>query len=184
MNRWKQTIQYAAKKYTGLSIAALFCVATLAFGCKQKANASQNVSNDKAAKAIGANPSTPQAAPKDPKKLYKVKGNALKVTKGKKGSYGFKIKLVSGAKIHPKAPFQCQIATSAGLKATKKTLGHPDTKSSRDKKTKLMTVSVGSQVTATNGGKQHVKMDCSFFVCTKDLCMRTTEKVTIAGNIK
>lgn len=125
-----------------------------------------------------------QAAPKDPKSLYKIHHKAVSLKVGTKGNANFAIKLVSGAKIHPKAPFVCQVSATKGVKVEKKTLGHPDTSSSRHKKTKLMTVQVKAPISGTKKGGQKVKMDCAFFVCTKDICMRTTEKVTVATNVK
>lgn len=147
------------KTWTGL-LVALFSFSAL-FGCKKKA----------------------VAAPKNPKSLYKIAHKKLTVQKGKDGTAGFAIKLVKGSKVHPKAPFVCQVTSSAGLTVKKKTLKHPDTKSSRDKKTKLMTVSVNAPIAAKATGKQNVKMDCAFFICTKDLCMRTTEKINIKGSV-
>lgn len=155
-------------------------------GCKDnQAKASKNLSASPGTKAAPAAPSTPQAGAQDPKTLYKIKNKAIQLGKAKKsGKASFDIKLVKGAKVHPKAPFQCQLSASAGLTLSKKSLGHGDKKISKDKKTKLVTVNVGTAVKVQAKGNQNVTMDCAFFVCTKDLCMRTTEKVTIASNIK
>lgn len=125
-----------------------------------------------------SNAETPK--PEKTKKLYSIKANQLKLQKGKTSPASFHILLQKGAKIHPKAPFRCKVSATAGLTLAKKKLGHKDTHTSKDKRN----VKVPVKVTAQNKGAQTVKMNCSFFVCTKDICSRHQEKVKIATKVQ
>lgn len=128
-------------------------------------------------------------AGKAKKKLYKIRTHKLSLKKGTSGKATFDIVLNKGAKVHPQAPFKCKVAASAGLSASKKVLKHKDTSNCPSKKCKLKKgqkkfVKVPVGVTAKAAGSQSVKMDCSFFICTKDICARKTEKINIKGNVK
>lgn len=122
-----------------------------------------------------------KAAPVKVKTLYKIQSKALQLKKGKAAKAGFQIVLLKkGTKVHPQAPFRCKVSASKGLKLSKNKLGHDDKVIAKNKK--QVTVQVGVVANAT--GKKSVQMNCSFFVCTKDICARTSEKVKIAANVK
>jgi len=114
---------------------------------------------------------------KKKKKLYKIVPQKLEL-KDSKGKAAFQIRLVTGAKVHPQAPFKCKLTPKKGLTVAKNKLGHKD--KVIDKKNKRK-VSVGVDVAATGKGKQAVDFKCSFFVCTKEICVRMKEKFTIAA---
>lgn len=117
----------------------------------------------------------------DAKELYKIESKATTLKKGQAGQAGFNIVLLKkDTKVHPQAPFQCSVSASEGLQLSKDKLGHDDKKISKDQK--KVAVQVG--VTAQHKGAKSVTMDCSFFVCTKDICVRTTEVVKVATNVK
>ena len=123
--------------------------------------------------------SNSEAAPVKVKSLYKIVKGKADLKKGKAGKVGFQIVLQKNAtKVHPQAPFKCKVSASAGIALAKKKLGHDDKKISKDKKQ----VDVAIGVTASKAG--NVVMDCSFFVCTKDICARTEEQVKIAAKVK
>lgn len=120
-----------------------------------------------------------KAAPVKVKSLYKIVKTKAALKKGKAGKVGFKIVLNKNAtKVHPQAPFKCKVSASKGIALKKNLLGHDDKKISKDKKK----VDVAIGVVAKNAGK--VTMNCSFFVCTKDICARTEEKIKIATKVK
>ncbi len=114
--------------------------------------------------------------------LYTVKPNASTIQAGGKGKASFTILLKKGAKVHPQAPFQCAVSASAGLSVNKSKLGHKDKQILKDNK--MVHVPVG--VVAKGLGSQHVQMGCSFYICTKDICVRKKADVKIpvrvAGN--
>lgn len=122
-----------------------------------------------------------QAEANEVKSLYKIESKAATLKKGISGKAGFNIVLLKkGTKVHPQAPFTCSVSASKGLQVSKETLGHDDKKISKD----MQKVAVAVGVTAQRKGDSSVKMDCSFFVCTKDICVRTTEVVKIATHVK
>ncbi|MCK6510205.1 hypothetical protein L6R29_09595 [Myxococcota bacterium] len=105
--------------------------------------------------------------------LYRVKPNASTLKAGSEGKASFSILLKAGAKVHPQAPFQCAVSSSAGLSVSKAKLGHKD----KEIKEKMVHVPVG--VVAKGVGQQHVQMGCSFYICTKDICVRKEASVKI-----
>ncbi len=121
-----------------------------------------------------------KAAPVDVKTLYTIKAKNTSVKKGATVTAGFAILLTkTGTKVHPQAPFKCSVSTSKGVTAKKKKLGHDDKTVAKDGKS----VDVGVDVTGTAVGNQQVTLDCSFFVCTKDICARTTEKINVTTKV-
>lgn len=114
------------------------------------------------------------------KKLYKVETKDIALKQGAKGEASFAIVLVEGAKIHPKAPFKCDVSASQGLALEKNKLGHADTKASSDHRH----VQVPVSLTPKEKGPQSVQMDCSFYVCTKDICVRKEEAVKIKTSVQ
>ncbi len=131
------------------------------------------------ASLIGCKKSSAQA-PKSKNALYSVQANNTTLTKGKTGQASFDINLYKGAEIHAKAPFKCQLQASDGLDLAKKTLGHADVTVAKNHKKALVSV----KITAKKTGKQFVNFDCSFFVCTKDICARHHEKLHSTITVK
>lgn len=121
------------------------------------------------------------AKPVDVKTLYKIETKNAETKKSKTASVGFSIILTkAGTKVHPQAPFRCTVTPSKGAKADKSKLGHDDKKVAKDKKSVAVAVGVKSDT----AGSHTVTLDCSFFVCTKDICARTTEKVVAKATVK
>ncbi len=119
-----------------------------------------------------------EAGSVDVKTLYKITAKKVVLKKGKAGKAGFRIVLTKLAtKVHPQAPFRCKVSATSGISVKKTQLGHKDKKISKDMKE----VSVDVGVVASKSG--NVVMDCSFFVCTKNICARTEEQVKIKASL-
>jgi len=140
-----------------------FIFAMGSIGCKKSAAGSPEKGTIKKAKQTG----------KKKLVLYTVQPNKSSLAKGTKGKASFNINLFNGGEIHAQAPFKCMMTASSGLSISKKTLGHKDVIAAKDHKS--VTLSVG--IIAKQKGKQYVKFDCSFFICTKDICARHQEKI-------
>ncbi len=112
---------------------------------------------------------------REAKKLYKVQIPSVELKVGQKGQAAFVIALKKGAKVHSKAPFRCKLSATSSVKLEKNRLGHSDKIVSKDKKR----VIVPAPITAISKGEAKVNFDCSFYICTKDICARTVEKVAV-----
>jgi hypothetical protein len=148
-------------------------------GCQRNAQSASIGKTDSAQTQAGS--SDRQASDEiDVKKLYKIAVLPLSIARGEQGQAAFNVLTVAGAKVHPQAPFSCKISATPGFKLQKTELEYADTKVSKDERT--LTVPVG--ITAQQTGDQRVTMDCSFFVCTDEICARTEEVVHIATNVR
>jgi hypothetical protein len=113
-------------------------------------------------------------------KYYQITPKAAQMTKGSSTKASFEMSLKGGAKVHPQAPFQCKISTTAGLLSSKQKLGHKDKESTPDHKKVVVPV----QITAKESGTQSVQMGCSFYICLKDICARRKADVKIDVTVK
>lgn len=130
--------------------------------------------------ALGAATTATLAGAKK-KKLYQVKSHALGTVKnGASASVRFDIVPGKGAKVHPKAPFKCRVSGSTTAVAPLKAkLGKKDLTWGKKR-----VVTVTAPFKAQQAGTHQLKANCDFFICTKSICARRTEKVQFEVKVK
>ncbi len=105
-----------------------------------------------------------------------------KVVKLKKGETGHaKVEVVprSDAHVSPDAPISLAVTAGPSLKLAKEKLGRPDAK-----ETQAKGVAFDIPVTATASGKDEVKGDLVFFICTEKLCERQKREIAMAVEVQ
>jgi len=96
-----------------------------------------------------------------------------------RGLVSIHIKPGEGLKVHPQAPLEVKLKTSAGLKSEKNKLGRGDVKDPAATAPELTCA-----LSANAGGKQTVEADLSFFLCSESWCQRMKDRVVVEIDVK
>ncbi|MFL5290814.1 MAG: hypothetical protein ACJ79Y_09075 [Myxococcales bacterium] len=122
-----------------------------------------------------ANESAEQAA-----SAYKIETtSSLKLKKGEKGDAHVTIVPRSDAHVSPDAPLSMSLSSGPAIKLAKTKLGRGDGTA-----TPRQGVDFTIPVTAAASGKDEVKGQLSFFICTEKLCERQKRDVTVPVTVE
>jgi hypothetical protein len=116
----------------------------------------------------------------DAAKAYKIETtSALKLRKGTKGDAHVTIVPRADAHVSPDAPISMALSTGPSLQLAKAKLGRGDGTATPEKG-----VDFAIPVTATAAGKDEVKGQLSFFICTEKLCERQKRDVAVPVTVE
>jgi hypothetical protein len=122
-----------------------------------------------------ANEAAEQAA-----SAYKIETtSSLKLKKGEKGDAHVTIVPRSDAHVSPDAPLSMSLSSGPAIKLAKTKLGRGDGTA-----TPRQGVDFTIPVTAAASGKDEVKGQLSFFICTEKLCERQKRDVTVPVTVE
>jgi len=113
----------------------------------------------------------------DAAKAYKIETSQapLKVKKGEKGQAKVTVVPRSDAHVSPEAPLSVTISAGPALELPKQKLGRTDAKATEAKGVEFDLPFVGKQA-----GKDELKAQVTFFICTEKLCERQKREVALA----
>ena len=116
----------------------------------------------------------------DAASAYKIETtSSLKLKKGEKGDAHVTIVPRSDAHVSPDAPLSMSLSSGPAIKLAKTKLGRGDGTA-----TPKQGVDFTIPVTATAAGKDEVKGQLSFFICTEKLCERQKRDVTVPVTVE
>ena len=127
--------------------------------------------------AVAAPAFAEEDAHADAAKAYKIETSQapLKVKKGEKGQAKVAVVPRSDAHVSPEAPLSVTISAGPALELPKQKLGRPDAKATEAKGVEFDLPFVGKQA-----GKDELKAQVTFFICTEKLCERQKREVALA----
>ncbi|HKC59594.1 MAG TPA: hypothetical protein VKB92_05860 [Myxococcales bacterium] len=113
----------------------------------------------------------------DAAKAYKIETSQapLKVKKGEKGKAKVEVVPRSDAHVSPDAPLSVTVSAGPALDLPKPKLGRTDAKPTGAKGVEFEVPFVGKQP-----GKDELKAQVTFFICTEKLCERQKREVALA----
>jgi len=113
----------------------------------------------------------------DAAKAYKIETSQapLKVKKGEKGQAKVTVVPRSDAHVSPEAPLSVTLSAGPALELPKQKLGRPDAKATEAKGVEFDLPFVGKQA-----GKDELKAQVTFFICTEKICERQKREVALA----
>lgn len=113
----------------------------------------------------------------DAAKAYTIETSQspLKVKKGDAGQAKVTIVPRSDAHVSPEAPLSMTVSSGPALELPKQKLGRPDAKATDAKGVEFDVPFVGKQA-----GKDELKAQVTFFICTEKLCERQKREVALA----
>jgi hypothetical protein len=111
-------------------------------------------------------------------KKYELKVEPAKAKAGAPAKAGFKIAVAPGSHVSDEAPLRISLK-SEGLKLAKEKLTTADVVDGKGSSPRFEI-----PFTAEKKGAQSITADAVFIVCTKELCERETEKVTIPVTVE
>ena len=113
----------------------------------------------------------------DAAKAYQIETSQapLKVKKGEKGQARVTVVPRSDAHVSPDAPLSVTVSAGPALELPKQKLGRPDAKPTEAKGVEFDVPFVGKQA-----GKDELKAQMIFFICTEKLCERQKREVALA----
>src|SRR5713101_3210980 len=113
----------------------------------------------------------------DAAKAYKIETSQapLKVKKGEKGQAKVTVVPRSDAHVSPEAPLSVTISAGPALELPKQKLGRPDAKATEARGVEFDLPFVGKQA-----GKDELKAQVTFFICTEKICERQKREVALA----
>ena len=116
-------------------------------------------------------------APADAAKAYKIETSQgpLKVKRGEKGQARVAVVPRSDAHVSPDAPLSVTVSSGPALDLPKQKLGRSDAKTTEAKGVEFDVPFVGKQA-----GKDELKAQMTFFICTEKLCERQKREVALA----
>src|SRR5256885_13045350 len=115
----------------------------------------------------------------DAAKAYKIETTAaLKLRKGEKGDAHVTIVPRSDAHVSPDAPLSMALSAGPKVLLAKTKLGRGDGTATPQKG-----LDFTIPVTATAAGRDEVKGQLSFFICTEKLCERQKREVTVPATV-
>ena len=133
-----------------------------------------------AALALAALPALAGDTGEEAAKAYKLETtSALKLKKGEKGDAHVTIVPRSDAHVSPDAPLSMALSAGPALQLAKTKLGRGDGTATPQKG-----VDFAIPITATAAGKDEVKGQLSFFICTEKLCERQKREVTVPVTVE
>lgn len=116
----------------------------------------------------------------DPKSLYRVEASASPVAAGQQGTFRIAVRpTAAGAHVKPETPFRGKLVATGPLALQKTEIAFGDN----------ARIEGGGPVfeipfDAKAPGEGTLAADLTFFVCTAQSCMRTTEQVTVPVQVK
>ena len=120
------------------------------------------------------------AAPPDVSSAYRIEtGPALQVKKGEAGKARFAVVPRPDAHVSPDAPISLTVSAGPAVKLSKQKLGRADAK-----ETAAKGVEFEVPFTAESAGKDEVKGQLSFFICTEKLCEKQKREVALAVEVR
>jgi len=116
-------------------------------------------------------------AHQDAAKAYQIETSQapLKVKKGEKGQARVTVVPRSDAHVSPDAPLSMTVSAGPALDLPKQKLGRTDAKPTEAKGVEFDVPFVGKQA-----GKDELKAQVTFFICTEKLCERQKREVALA----
>ena len=113
----------------------------------------------------------------DAAKAYTIETSQapLKVKKGEKGQAKVTVVPRSDAHVSPEAPLSVTVSAGPALELPKHKLGRPDAKATEGKGVEFDLPFVGKKA-----GKDELKAQVTFFICTEKLCERQKREVALA----
>jgi hypothetical protein len=113
----------------------------------------------------------------DAAKAYKIETSQapLKIKKGEKGEARVTVVPRSDAHVSPDAPVSVTVSAGPALELPKQKLGRPDAKATEAKGVEFGLPFVGKQ-----SGKDELKAQVTFFICTEKVCERQKREVALA----
>jgi hypothetical protein len=133
-----------------------------------------------AALALVALPAVAGEAGEEAAKAYKIETtSALKLKKGEKGDAHVTIVPRSDAHVSPDAPLSMALSAGPKVELAKTKLGRADGTATPQKGVDFVI-----PVTAAAAGKDEVKGQLSFFICTEKLCERQKRDVTVPVTVE
>ena len=120
-------------------------------------------------------------AHQDAAKAYRIETSRapLKVKKGAKGEARVTVVPRSDAHVSPDAPISVTVTAGSALELPKAKLGRTDAKATEAKGVEFEVPFVGKQ-----SGKDELKAQVSFFICTEKLCERQKREVALAVEVE
>lgn len=112
-------------------------------------------------------------------KKYEVRAPAVTAKAGEKGTASLKIEAAAGSHVSDEAPLKIILKTSEGVKVEKEKLTTADIAEGKG-----ASPTFKIPFTAANAGAQKIDAQATFIVCTKELCEREVENVTIPVDVK
>ena len=120
----------------------------------------------------------PSLAVADGEKRYKVETPATTVKVGETAKASLRIVASAGSHVSDEAPLKIKL-TGAGVKLAKDTLRTEDIAEGKGASPRFEVAVVGDRK-----GEGSVTAEMTFIVCTKELCERESEKVTIPVTVQ
>jgi hypothetical protein len=123
-------------------------------------------------------PSFAQSDPHaDAAKAYTIETSQapLKVKRGEKGEARVTVVPRSDAHVSPDAPVSVAVSAGPALELPKQKLGRPDAKATDAKGVEFEVPFVGKQA-----GRDELRAQVTFFICTEKLCERQKRDVALA----
>lgn len=113
----------------------------------------------------------------DAAKAYQIETSQapLKVKKGEKGQARVAVVPRSDAHVSPDAPLSMTVSAGPALDLPKQKLGRTDAKPTEAKGVEFDVPFVGKQA-----GKDELKAQMTFFICTEKLCERQKREIALA----
>lgn len=113
----------------------------------------------------------------DAAKAYKIETSQgpLKVKKGEKAQAKVTVVPRSDAHVSPDAPISVTVSAGPAVELPRQKLGRPDAKATEAKGVEFEVPFVGKQP-----GKDELKAQVTFFICTEKLCERQKRDVSLA----
>ena len=117
----------------------------------------------------------------DAAKAYKIETSQapLKVKRGETGQARVTVVPRSDAHVSPDAPLSVTVSAGPALELPKQKLGRPDAKPTEAKGVEFDVPFVGKQA-----GKDELKAQVTFFICTEKLCERQKRDVTVPVTVE
>lgn len=120
-----------------------------------------------------------EAAEVDVSKLYKVEASVSPVKAGETGTFHLAIKPQGDAHVKPETPFRGKISATGPITVSKADIGYAD-----HSRVENQGPVFDLPFQATGPGTGEIKADLTFFVCTAELCQRTTNQVTVPVQVQ
>jgi hypothetical protein len=118
----------------------------------------------------------------DPKALYRIEASAqpASIEAGKQGTFRIAVRpTVSGAHVKPETPFRGKLGATGPLSLQKSELKYEDhVRVEKDGPV----FEIPYEAKAAGSGA--LTADLTFFVCTDEACLRTTEKVNVPVQVR
>lgn len=120
-----------------------------------------------------------EAAEVDISKLYRVEASASPVKAGETGTFHVAIRPTGEAHVKPETPFKGKISATGPIEVSKTEIGYADHSKIENQGPVF---DIPFQAKATGSGE--LKADLTFFVCTAELCQRTTNQVSVPVQVQ